>query len=475
MLFAGASLSLAAPGDSRPGPADATPIELAPFQVEVSSDLWATPLARLPASVSVYDDAALRAAAARHFGDLVDGVPNLTTTGGTSRPRYFQIRGIGENSQFEGETPDSSVRFLIDDLDFTGLGGVAGLWDVQRVEVLRGPQAGAFGANAAGGLVRLVTTAPTPVWTGRIEASAGGDALRSVAAAVGGPLAKRRPDEVMMRLAVESTRSDGFRRNVTLGRNTNAREETAGRLRLAWNPDGAWRWQATALIAEGNNGYDEFALDNNGERTFSDRPGRDEQRSQAVALRGERVGTGEVRLTSVTTGTWTDSEYSYDDDWTAASYAGFSDLRRERRVWTQELRLDSEAKREAGGAVGRWTLGGYFAATDEDGVYTNEDPETRRGLATEYRARVGAVFAQAGGELASGTRLIVGLRGERIELEGAGTRTRVSLPGGSAAAPRTIAPRFDDTLLGGRLVLERDLRANLLAFASLTVATKRAG
>ena len=82
---------------------------------------------------------------------MINAIPNLTWTGGTSRPRYIQIRGIGENSQFEGETPDSTVRFLVDDLDFTGVGTIGNLFDVQQVEVLRGPQAGAFGANAAGG------------------------------------------------------------------------------------------------------------------------------------------------------------------------------------------------------------------------------------------------------------------------------------------------------------------------------------
>src|SRR5690606_19098371 len=94
------------------------------------------------------------------------------------RPRYFQIRGIGENSQYEGETPDSTVRFLIDDLDFTGLGGVGSAFDVRQVEVLRGPQAGAFGANAAGGLVRLVTNTPTPFWNGMLEGTVGENGLR---------------------------------------------------------------------------------------------------------------------------------------------------------------------------------------------------------------------------------------------------------------------------------------------------------
>jgi iron complex outermembrane receptor protein len=159
-----ATLALAAsnlaPAQSPAGATETEPVKLAP--VVVTADLWASPLARIPASVTVLDEAALRQGAVRHLGDLVDGIPNLTWTGGTSRPRYLQIRGVGENSQFEGETPDSAVRFLLDDLDFTGLGTVGTTFDVSQVEVLRGPQAGAFGANAAGGVVRLVSNAPTP-------------------------------------------------------------------------------------------------------------------------------------------------------------------------------------------------------------------------------------------------------------------------------------------------------------------------
>jgi iron complex outermembrane recepter protein len=68
------------------------------------------------------------------------------------------------------------------------LGMVGSTFDVRQVEVLRGPQAGAFGAHAAGGVIRMVTEEPTPYWTGRLEASAGQDRLADVGVAVGGPL-----------------------------------------------------------------------------------------------------------------------------------------------------------------------------------------------------------------------------------------------------------------------------------------------
>ncbi|MEI8088858.1 MAG: TonB-dependent receptor plug domain-containing protein [Opitutaceae bacterium] len=448
--------------------ASAPTVTLAP--VLVTADLWASPLAKLPASVSVFDDAALQAGGVRHFGDLVDQISNLTWTGGTSRPRYFQIRGIGENSQYEGETPDSAVRFLVDDMDFTGLGTLGGTFDVSQVEVLRGPQAGAFGANAAGGVIRLVTNAPTAFWTGRVETNAGQDALREAGFALGGPLVTANPERFMVRLAVHQSNSDGFRHNVTLKRDTNTRDEFTSRLRFTAVLSPVWRLEGSVLYSNVNNGFDEFALDNNGRRTFSDQPGRDEQRSTAASLRGTYTGLAGARLTSVTGVSRVKSVYSYDDDWTAASYAGFSDLRRKRSVLNQEVRLDSTTTSAALGWIDRWTLGAFFSNTHETGAYTDKDPYDIRGLNTRYNADNFALFGQIAHDLAAHTRLIVGLRTERVNLEGRGTKPRSSYD--SAV---TFHPSFDDTLLGGKVTLEHDITPAVLAFTSITRGYKAGG
>ncbi|MBI2517058.1 MAG: TonB-dependent receptor [Opitutae bacterium] len=455
-----------------PPVADTTPVKLEPLRV--TADLWQSPLAQIPASVSVYDADALRTGAVRHFGDLVDQIPNLTYTGGTSRPRYFQIRGIGENSQFEGETPDSAVRFLVDDFDFTGLGTVASTFDVQQVEVLRGPQAGAFGANAAGGLVRLVTNAPTPYWTGAAEATAGGDGLRSGAFAAGGPLIAARPEELMARLAVQRTRANGFRRNVTLHADTNARDETTARFRLTWDPNDLWRWDAALFAADFDNGYDEFALNNNGRLTYSDQPGRDEQRSLAASLRGTFRGLEGARFTTVTSVARTRSRYAYDDDWTAASYMGFSDLHRSRWVVNQELRLDSEPS-HALSVIDRWTAGVFYSDTDERSRYADSYPWEVNGLKTTYRSRNTALFGQVGHDFSPQTRLVVGLRGERLSLDGTGIKSHLDTATNATDSVVTVRPGFSDTLLGGKITLEHDLDEHTLAFVSLTRGYKAGG
>jgi iron complex outermembrane recepter protein len=456
-----------------PAVAANTPVTLEPLRV--TTDLWESPLERIPASVSVFDQSGLQARSVRHFSDLADQIPNLTWSGGTSRPRYFQIRGIGENSQYEGETPDSTVRFLVDDLDFTGLGTLGGTFDVRQVEVLRGPQAGAFGANAAGGMIRLVTNEPTPFWAGQLEATAGSDGLRAGGFAFGGPLNARNPEQLMMRLAVHQHSSDGFRRNVTLNRDTNARDEFTARLRLTANFTPAWRWEGMFMFSDVNNGFDEFALDNNGERTFSNRPGRDEQQSNAASLRGAYTGFSGARFTTITNGSRTKSRYSYDDDWTAASYDGFSDLERERTVINQEFRFDSIATRAALGWVDRWTLGAFFSSTDEDSTYTNEDPGNLRGLSAKYEAINVAAFGQMSHDLNSDTRLIFGVRAEQLDLNGAGTRTRYRVSRNAYDPVVTFQPEFEDALFGGKITLEHDLSKRHLVFASVARGYKGGG
>ncbi len=454
------------PANQQEAPASPV-VQLEP--VRVTADLWETPLDRIPASVSVYEGAALRTEGVRHFGDLAAQIPNLTATGGTARPRFFQIRGVGENSQFEGESPDAAVRFLVDDLDFTGLGSVGGTFDTRQVEVLRGPQAGAFGANAAGGVVRIVTNDPTPVWTGTVQGSVGTASLREGGLAVGGPLLERAPEKLMVRLALWQHSSDGPLHNAFLGRDTNARDEFLARLKLTFQPNEAWGWHATALYADLDDGYDAFALDNNGRFTFSDQPGEDDQLSRAGSLRGVYTGSPDVRFTTVTTGAWTDAGYAYDADWTfdyshPDAYRSYLNLVRERRAFSQELRLDSVLQQDALGWIDRWTLGAYYARLDERGRFFGDGALA---AGTDYVSDNVALYGQLGHDFSARSRLVFGLRAEHV-----GQRSRVD---GDGNGTIDFRPDFDGTLFGGKLTLERDLTPRHTAFVSAGRSYKSGG
>ena len=83
----------------------------------------------------------------KHFENLSYLVPNLNFAASDSRARHFQIRGIGERSGYE-RTHNSAVGFLIDDIEYSGQGGIATTFDVDQIEVHRGPQGSRIGSNA---------------------------------------------------------------------------------------------------------------------------------------------------------------------------------------------------------------------------------------------------------------------------------------------------------------------------------------
>ena len=114
-------------------------------EVVVEGGLVRQRLDRLAASVTVVDGDRSRASGAGHLQDATHAVPNLNWAGGSSRPRYFQIRGIGERSHYAGEGPPSfSVGFVMDDVDLSGMGTAGLLFDVDQVEVFKGPQSNYF-------------------------------------------------------------------------------------------------------------------------------------------------------------------------------------------------------------------------------------------------------------------------------------------------------------------------------------------
>ncbi len=241
------------------------------------------PAAGRPGGVSVLAGDDVREAAVVHLEELLPQLPSLSWAGASSRPRYFQLRGIGELEQYQG-APNPSVGFLVDEIDFSGIGMIASTFDVEQVEVLRGPQGTRYGANALGGLIKVKTRDPVPVRELDTELSLGGDGLWSAGAAAGGALPAGDSTQGAWRAVLERAVSDGFRENRYLGRDdTNGRDETTARLKFRLESEHGWRADLALLHADFDNGYDAFAIDNSF-TTLSDRPGKDSQRSDGASL-----------------------------------------------------------------------------------------------------------------------------------------------------------------------------------------------
>src|ERR1700691_780973 len=183
-------------------------------EIVVTATLRSTGIEELPQSVTVLDQETLRAAGVQHFEDVLGQIPDLNWASGTSLPRFFQLRGIGEVEQYQG-APNPSVGFLIDDIDFSGIGSVGTLYDIDQVEVLRGPQATRYGANALAGLIYLRSAEPTDTFYSRVDLEGGDYGTRSEGAVISGPIESL---DSGFRLAAQRYYTNGYFRNVYLNR-----------------------------------------------------------------------------------------------------------------------------------------------------------------------------------------------------------------------------------------------------------------
>src|SRR5450432_3083797 len=304
-LFA-AAFGIAAPAFAERF-ADNQPLD----EIVVTATLRSVALVELPGSASVLTGTTLRDAGQEHFEDVLPLVPNLNWAGDTSRPRYFQIRGIGELQQYQG-APNPSVGFLIDDIDFSGLGSAATLFDVDRIEVLRGPQGTLYGANALAGLIYVKSADPSDTFGGRAEFDAGDYNERSYGAVLTGPVSSL---DSAFRLAAQRHSSDGFYHNAYLDRsNTDNRDELTLRGKWRFEPNDQWRVDLALLRAQVDNGYDAFAIDNS-RTTQSDHPSVDRQYSTGLSARSTYLGWGPATLTTIATYADTKVNYGFDGDW----------------------------------------------------------------------------------------------------------------------------------------------------------------
>jgi outer membrane receptor protein involved in Fe transport len=429
-------------------------------EIVVTASLRGQAAAEIPASVTVLSAATLQAAGLQHFADVLGLVPNLNWSGGTSRPRFFQLRGIGELEQYQG-APNPSVGFLLDDIDLSGVGMPATLFDAEQVEVLRGPQGTRYGANALAGLVKIKTRDATPEAGAHVEVTAGDHDTWSAGLAAGSAIGAAGS---AWRLAAQQFSSDGFQRNVFLGRDdSNGRDEATLRGKLRWDIAPGWRADLAALYVDLDNGFDAFAPDNS-RRTLSDKPGRDAQRTRGVSANVAGALGGNT-LRSVTAYAWSDSVYSFDGDWGNDAYWGeyapydyFSRYARERSTLSQDLRLESGS----GGQV-EWVAGVYALRLDEDSLQRDEfaGELLRPLLDTQYSATSLAGYGEAEWTLPAGLSLTAGLRVE----------TR------SADYADSEGARFDprDTMLGGQVSLQGQLASSNHWYATLARGFKAGG
>jgi len=278
-------------------------------EIVVSGDWREITQAEKNSSLIIFTEENIDKKQYKHFEDLSYSVPNLNFAASDSRPRYFQIRGIGERSGYEG-TPNSSVGFLIDDIDFSGQGGIASSYDIKQIEVYRGPQGSRMGANALAGMIYVKTNDPVDNFFAKADLILGDYGRKDLGAVVNVPISS----DFKYRLSLKKEDADGFRKNIYLNRSdTSRKDEKFYRFKLDWNLSDTSSLDILHFDHDFDNPADIWTIDGS-LNTLSDRPGMDSQDSSATGL-SYIFNTSKYKINFLYSKTETDVIFSYDADW----------------------------------------------------------------------------------------------------------------------------------------------------------------
>lgn len=164
----------------------------------------------------------------------IELTPGATFTMFNKTQYEFSVRGI--SSQTEGAAGDPAIITVVDEVVISrDFAKSTEFFDVDRLEILRGPQGTSFGRNASGGLVHIVTRKPTHDFEAFVELTAGNQSLAGLDSVVNGSLS----ETVAGRLAVHYRDKDGYTEDLSTGRMLEAEQNLGLRGQLLYTPSDA--------------------------------------------------------------------------------------------------------------------------------------------------------------------------------------------------------------------------------------------
>lgn len=444
----------------------------------------------VPVSVAVVRAETLEAFGSNEAVDLAYRVPNLGVSN-SAGPRSFGffIRGIGTTS-FASESIESSSAYVVDGVVMGQAGAsLTDLPDVERIEVLRGPQGTLFGKNASAGVISVVTKAPSKEFeaAGKLSWAWPHDD-RKAQAYVSGPIS----EDVGFLLSARLAKRDGFVKNLFDGRRLNDRNEYGVRGRLQVDPSDNFRlgiigdwWRRNAdcciwtLVSPGTplNVTEQAFLD----RGVALRPGNDTQnidgdvfsdvKSWGLSAQADYDFASGHTLTSITSYRYWETIDGLDTDSSPINRFNVNFAEFTQKQFTQELRLTSPK-----GPFLDYVVGLFYFNSDVHSESTQLQPLaaptrfTNRIVDNYTNGENMAVFGQANLNFTDDFRAIVGGR----YLQELAEAEKVRFDPVNNATESRQAGKTDHAFLW-RLGLQYDLSDNSNVFATLTRGYKGGG
>ena len=432
----------------------------------VTAELDDQNLLESPNSTTLIDQETILKRNAHQLTDLLNLAPNVNFATGASRGRFIQIRGVGERSEFV-ESTNHSVGIILDGIDLTGISTAATTLDIQQVEILRGPQGTLYGANGLAGLINLVSNSPTDIFYSKLSASIESFSGREISAVVSGPASMN----LGYRFSVKQYQSDGYIDNLYLNRdNTNNLDELSLRGKLVYHFGEDSELTTTLFFADINNGYDAFSLDSNRD-TYSDQPGHDKQKTNALAFKLDSEISSQYSLETSLSFADSKLEYGYDEDWSNPTicdnttcdfdlwgfdwwYSSFDNYKRDNQNSSFDIKLHSTSEDSS-----NWVAGVYFR--DQQIDLTRAYTFSTENFSSRFATKNIALYGQLSTNLSEKTILKTGLRFENRTADYSDNLDSNFKP--------------DENLWGGKISLEYHYANNKMLYGLISRGYKAGG
>jgi iron complex outermembrane receptor protein len=223
-----------------------------PGEIVVTAERRSQSSMTIPISITAISAMTLEKSNVRGIEDLVAQAPNVSFTSNGSRDRKeIAIRGVSNQLDPYSDVRPSSYGFYIDDFNVSPGTSNPDILDIERVEILRGPQATYYGRNAIGGAINITTKRPDNDWFGQINLGYASFNTFRVSGIVNLPIAK---DVLAVRVSAQSETSDGNIKNINPiggGNDTNYRTVRAV---ARFTPTDRFSWDFTYANSRERNG-----------------------------------------------------------------------------------------------------------------------------------------------------------------------------------------------------------------------------
>ncbi|WP_447803197.1 TonB-dependent receptor [Pseudomonas serbica] len=325
-------------------------------------------LQEIPVAVSAVQGTSLVADGVRNMGDITTFVPNASAKNpdGDGRPRWY-IRGLGTGDT--GPATVFPVGIYADDVYLNApIAGGGPLFDLERIEILRGPQGTLYGKNTTAGAVNVISKKPTFDTDGFGTIGFGTKNERIVSAALGGALVD---EKLAARVSLYSEERDGFQENLVDDNTYGDVNKKAIRLQFLAqvNDDleALWKIHSREYKGDGSNGslavgrYYNVGYERPSGRDIAINVNEDSKLNHDGTSLTLNWHLGDYTLTSISAYDYIRGQSTSDADYTPYEVNGAAIADNRYAQYSQELRLASPQQETL-----RWLVGAHYFHEDLD-------------------------------------------------------------------------------------------------------------